>query len=105
MNRVDGGSVRAGAQTGTARRCEEHPVKCPKCTGFLAQEDIQEHSGHFQGWRCIQCGLRLDQTIVHNRIEGPAEPVPDPDEEAPSVRHRRKPAKTPPRTKRAVRAS
>ncbi|TAJ31116.1 MAG: hypothetical protein EPO64_02615 [Nitrospirae bacterium] len=42
-------------------------MKCPKCTGLLIQEEIQEHSGRFHGWRCIQCGLRLDQTIVQNR--------------------------------------
>jgi hypothetical protein len=42
-------------------------MNCPKCTGLLIQEEIQEHSGRFQGWRCIQCGLRLDQTIAQNR--------------------------------------
>jgi hypothetical protein len=44
-------------------------MKCPKCTGLLIQEEIQEHSGRFHGWRCIQCGLRLDRTIVQNRHE------------------------------------
>lgn len=48
-------------------------MKCPKCTGLLIQEEIQEHSGRFHGWRCIQCGLRLDQTIVQNRHEVPTE--------------------------------
>ncbi len=53
-------------------------MKCPKCTGLLIQEEIQEHSGRFHGWRCIQCGLRLDQTIVQNRHEVQTEPrVPD----------------------------
>lgn len=42
-------------------------MNCPKCTGLLIQEEIQEHSGRFHGWRCIQCGLRLDQTIAQNR--------------------------------------
>lgn len=41
-------------------------MTCPKCTGLLTLEEIQEHSGHFQGWRCIQCGLRLDQRIAQN---------------------------------------
>jgi len=41
-------------------------MNCPKCTGLLTLEDLQEHSGHFQGWRCIQCGLRLDQRIAQN---------------------------------------
>ena len=42
-------------------------MRCPKCAGLLTLEDIHEHSGRFRGWRCIQCGLRLDQTIVENR--------------------------------------
>jgi transposase-like protein len=41
-------------------------MTCPKCTGLLTLEELQEHSGHFQGWRCIQCGLRLDQRIAQN---------------------------------------
>jgi len=45
----------------------EDLMKCPKCTGLLIQEKIQEYSGRFHGWRCIQCGLRLDQTIAQNR--------------------------------------
>jgi DNA-directed RNA polymerase subunit M/transcription elongation factor TFIIS len=44
-------------------------MMCPKCAGLLIQEEIQEHSGRFHGWRCIQCGLRLDQTIAQNRHE------------------------------------
>ncbi len=42
-------------------------MKCPKCTGLLIQEKIREYGGQFHGWRCIQCGLRLDQTIAQNR--------------------------------------
>jgi len=42
-------------------------MNCPKCAGLLIQEEIQEHSGRFHGWRCIQCGLRLDQIIAQNR--------------------------------------
>ena len=42
-------------------------MRCPKCAGLLTMEDIHEHSGRFRGWRCIQCGLRLDETIVENR--------------------------------------
>lgn len=45
-------------------------MNCPKCTGLLIQEEIQEHSGRFHGLRCIQCGLRLDQTIVQNQHDG-----------------------------------
>jgi len=52
-------------------------MKCPKCTGLLIQEEIQEHSGRFQGWRCIQCGLRLDQTIVQNRHDGQTDAAED----------------------------
>jgi len=43
-------------------------MSCPKCAGLLVQEEMNEQSGRFQGWRCIQCGLRLDTTIVHNRL-------------------------------------
>ncbi|MGH7233202.1 MAG: hypothetical protein ACREJU_17865 [Nitrospiraceae bacterium] len=50
-------------------------MRCPKCAGLLTLEDIHEHSGRFRGWRCIQCGLRLDQTIVENRHAA----VPHPD--------------------------
>ena len=45
--------------------------RCPKCRGFLIQEEIREHGGLFHGWRCIQCGLRLDDLIVRNRIDSP----------------------------------
>ena len=48
-------------------------MNCPKCTGLLVQEEIREHGGQFQGWRCIQCGLRLDETIVQNRLTAPSE--------------------------------
>jgi hypothetical protein len=45
-------------------------MNCPKCAGLLIQEEIQVYSGRFQGWRCVQCGLRLDETIVQNRVDG-----------------------------------
>ena len=54
-------------------------MNCPKCAGLLIQEEIQEHSGRFQGLRCIQCGLRLDQTIMQNRLAA------DPEESAPEL--------------------
>lgn len=62
-------------------------MKCPKCMGLLIQEDIREQSGRFQGWRCVQCGFRLDDLIAQNRISTP----PDPSDEdtvatAPRVR-------------------
>ena len=58
-------------------------MKCPKCRGLLIQEDMREHGGQFQGWRCVQCGLRLDETIVQNRLTSPSENEPgDLDESA-----------------------
>ena len=51
---------------------------CPKCTGLLIHEDLHERSGRFLGWRCIQCGLRLDETIAQNRLE--TKPVVSSDE-------------------------
>ncbi|MEW6544818.1 MAG: hypothetical protein AB1411_14565 [Nitrospirota bacterium] len=56
---------------------------CPKCAGFLIKEDSQAHSGRFDGWRCIQCGLRLDRTIVQNRLDGQGGERPS--RQAPSV--------------------
>jgi hypothetical protein len=47
-------------------------MNCPKCAGLLIQEVIREHGGQFQGWRCVQCGLRLDKTIVQNRLTAPS---------------------------------
>jgi len=52
-------------------------MKCPKCTGLLIQEDIREQSGRFQGWRCIQCGFRLDHRIAQNRTSTPLDPADD----------------------------
>jgi len=52
-------------------------MKCPKCTGLLIQEDIREQSGRFQGWRCIQCGFRLDHLIAQNRTSAPPDPSDD----------------------------
>ncbi|MGH7205581.1 MAG: hypothetical protein ACREI2_05160 [Nitrospiraceae bacterium] len=51
-------------------------MTCPKCTGLLIQEEVWEHGGQFQGWRCVQCGLRLDETIVQNRLTAPSEDDP-----------------------------
>lgn len=51
-------------------------MNCPKCAGLLIQEVIREHGGQFQGWRCVQCGLRLDKTIVQNRLTAPCEDDP-----------------------------
>jgi hypothetical protein len=52
-------------------------MKCPKCTGLLIREDIREQSGRFQGWRCIQCGFRLDHLIAQNRTSAPPDPSDD----------------------------
>lgn len=52
-------------------------MKCPKCTGLLIQEDIREQSGRFQGWRCIQCGFRLDHLIAQNKTSAPPAPLDD----------------------------
>lgn len=52
-------------------------MKCPKCTGLLIQEDIREQSGRFQGWRCIQCGFRLDHQIAQNRTSTPPDSADD----------------------------
>jgi hypothetical protein len=71
-------------------------TRCPKCSGFLIQENIREHGGFFHGWRCIQCGLRLDELIVQNRVDSvPAGDDSDEFEAAPRPRKlRRTPART-----------
>ena len=77
-------------------------MKCPKCTGLLIQEDIREQSGRFQGWRCIQCGFRLDHLIVQNRTSAPPDlPGDDSEDTAPRTRRaaQRSPSK---RTKRTA---
>jgi len=58
-------------------------MKCPKCTGLLIREDIREQSGRFQGWRCIQCGLRLDHLIAQNRTAAPPD-IADDDIDSPT---------------------
>lgn len=73
-------------------------MKCPKCTGLLIREDIREQSGRFQGWRCIQCGLRLDHLIAQNRTAAPPDSADDefddpPGPPAPARRNASGPAK------------
>ena len=68
-------------------------TRCPKCSGLLTQENIREHGGFFHGWRCIQCGLRLDELIVQNRVDHvPAGDVADDMDEAPRARKLRRSA-------------
>ena len=64
-------------------------MTCPKCAGLLIQEEIQVHSGRFHGWRCVQCGLRLDETIVQNRVDGaPTDSRSSLDDAPPAAAHR-----------------
>ena len=63
-------------------------MNCPKCAGLLILEEIQVYSGRFQGWRCVQCGLRLDETIVQNRVDGaPDDSRSNPDDARPAAAH------------------
>jgi len=63
-------------------------MNCPKCAGLLIQEEIQVYSGRFHGWRCVQCGLRLDETIVQNRVDGtPDDSRNNPDDARPAPSH------------------
>jgi hypothetical protein len=77
-------------------------MKCPKCTGLLIQEDIREQSGRFQGWRCIQCGFRLDHLIVQNRASAPPDPSDDDTIETPSRPRTASPRPATGRNKRAA---
>lgn len=75
-------------------------MTCPKCRGLLVQEEIQEHSGRFQGWRCIQCGLRLDATIVQNRLGAPLEEHDSDTDGSPATCHPELPSRSRTRQKR-----
>ena len=60
-------------------------MACPKCSGLLIREDLRAQSGQFLGWRCIQCGFRMDHLIVKNRTGvRPEGDLPDEDDESPS---------------------
>jgi len=75
-------------------------MNCPRCAGLIIREEVQVHSGRFHGWRCVQCGLWLDQTIAKNRIEAPAAGEdPDTIQDEPSQRVR---LGRPSRTKRTA---
>lgn len=63
-------------------------MNCPKCAGLLIQEEIQVYSGRFQGWRCVQCGLRLDETIVQNRVDGAPDDSRSSLDDPPAAAHR-----------------
>lgn len=58
-------------------------MSCPKCSGLLMHEEIQVHSGRFHGWRCVQCGLRLDERIAQNRLASPPDLSTDDEDDAP----------------------
>ncbi len=77
-------------------------MKCPKCTGLLIQEDIREQSGRFQGWRCIQCGFRLDHLIAQNRTSAPPDPDADDMMEISPRSRSASRRSTPPRGRRAA---
>lgn len=77
-------------------------MKCPKCTGLLIREDIREQSGRFQGWRCIQCGFRLDHLIAQNRTSVPPDPSDDDTDETPSQTGAASRRRTTGRSKRAA---
>ncbi len=45
-------------------------MKCPKCKGWMVQEefrDIYADFIRFDGWRCLLCGQIIDAMILHNR--------------------------------------
>ncbi len=40
---------------------------CPKCRGLMVDERMTDYSMVFHGWRCVNCGMILDSTILENR--------------------------------------
>ncbi len=52
---------------------EERNGACPRCDGFMVpmvpdgSEEILLNRCELSGWRCVNCGERIDPRIVANR--------------------------------------
>jgi len=44
-------------------------MKCPRCSGMMAQEKFFGPGEPFWGWRCPRCGEILDSLIFENRVQ------------------------------------
>lgn len=44
-------------------------MRCPRCSGMMAQEKFFGPGEPFWGWRCTRCGEILDPLIFENRVE------------------------------------
>jgi transposase-like protein len=42
-------------------------MKCPKCEGLMYVERFADYFMTFQAWKCINCGVILDETILLNK--------------------------------------
>ena len=49
-------------------------MECPKCQGLMIPDRLTDYSLVFYAWRCINCGIILDETILKNR-QAPPEPA------------------------------
>ncbi len=42
-------------------------MNCPKCNGLMLFERFVDGTEHFFGWRCLLCGLIVDEVVLKNR--------------------------------------
>jgi len=42
-------------------------MKCLKCNGWMCTERLSDFHAMFDIWRCVNCGARLDKTILENQ--------------------------------------
>ncbi|CAI4033778.1 hypothetical protein DNFV4_04220 [Nitrospira tepida] len=52
---------------------------CARCEGCMVRDEFYDYSddtgqGHFDGWRCINCGEIYDALILHHRTRPPQQP-------------------------------
>ncbi len=42
-------------------------MRCQKCNGWMCTEGLSDFHSEFDLWRCVNCGARMDRTILENR--------------------------------------
>ncbi len=42
-------------------------MECPKCSGLMYMERVNDSIAIFSVWKCINCGNIIDKTIIENR--------------------------------------
>jgi uncharacterized Zn finger protein len=68
---------------------KEETVTCPRCEGFMVQDDffeVLESERRLVIWRCLLCGEVVDPVIVANRqhqLAGAESPADSPNQSIP----------------------